>query len=71
MKFSVVNRISIYRVIADYFVNENFGDNMITLTPDDAKKRFGPLFSQKFLVMVDERSGRAEIIETVPGTGND
>jgi methanogenesis imperfect marker protein 11 len=42
---------------------------MITLTPDDAKKRFGPLFSQKFLVMVDERSGRAEIIETCRARG--
>jgi len=36
---------------------------MITLTPDDAKKRFGPLFPQKFLVMVDERAGAAEILE--------
>ncbi len=30
---------------------------MITLKPDDVKKRFGPLFAQKFLVMVDERAG--------------
>jgi hypothetical protein len=36
---------------------------MITLTPDDVKQRFGPLFAQKFLVMVDERSGSAEILE--------
>jgi methanogenesis imperfect marker protein 11 len=36
---------------------------MITLTPDDVKKRFGPLFSQKFLVMVDECNGAAEIRE--------
>jgi methanogenesis imperfect marker protein 11 len=42
---------------------------MITLTPDDAKKRFGPLFSQKFLVMVDESSGRAEIIEQCRARG--
>ena len=42
---------------------------MIRLTPDDAKKRFGPLFSQKFLVMVDERSGRAEIIEKCRARG--
>ena len=56
-------------VIADYFVNEYFGDNMITLTPDEVKKRFGPLFSQKFLVMVDEDSGRAEIIEQCQARG--
>lgn len=36
---------------------------MITLLPDDVKQRFGPLFSQKFLVMVDERTGSAEILE--------
>ena len=36
---------------------------MITLSPDDVKQRFGPLFSKKFLVMVDERAGIAEIIE--------
>jgi methanogenesis imperfect marker protein 11 len=36
---------------------------MITLNPDDVRKRFGPLFAQKFLVMVDERSGKAEILE--------
>jgi methanogenesis imperfect marker protein 11 len=42
---------------------------MITLTPDDARKRFGPLFSQKFLVMVDEHSGRAEILEQCRARG--
>jgi hypothetical protein len=36
---------------------------MITLTPDEVKQRFGPLFAQKFLVMVDERAGAAEILE--------
>jgi methanogenesis imperfect marker protein 11 len=56
-------------VIADYFVNEIFGDNMITLTPDDVKKRFGPLFSQKFLVMVDECSGLVEILEQCRARG--
>jgi hypothetical protein len=30
---------------------------MITLTPDDVKKRFGPLFAKKFLVMVDDPAG--------------
>jgi methanogenesis imperfect marker protein 11 len=55
--------ISINSVIADNLVNEIFGDNMITLTPDEVKQRFGPLFAQKFLVMVDERTGIAEILE--------
>jgi hypothetical protein len=54
--------ISINRVIADNLVNENFGDNMITLHPDEVKQRFAPLFAQKFLVMVDERAGTAEIL---------
>jgi methanogenesis imperfect marker protein 11 len=36
---------------------------MITLTPDETRKRFGPLFSMKFLVMVDQKSGLAEIRE--------
>ena len=42
---------------------------MITLTPDGVKKRFGPLFAQKFLVMVDERAGRAEILEQCRARG--
>lgn len=37
---------------------------MITLTPEDVKARFGPLFAQKFIVMVDEGAGMAEILET-------
>lgn len=36
---------------------------MIILSPDDVKQRFGPLFAQKFLVMVDEQAGAAEIHE--------
>ncbi len=36
---------------------------MITLTPNEVKERFGTLFSKKFLVMVDEAAGTAEIIE--------
>ena len=36
---------------------------MITLTPDEVKARFGSLFSMKFLVMVDQKSGLAEIRE--------
>jgi len=36
---------------------------MISLTPDEVRQRFGPLFAQKFLVMVDERAQVAEILE--------
>ncbi len=36
---------------------------MITLKPEEVKSRFGPLFAQKFLVMVDEPAGTAEILE--------
>jgi methanogenesis imperfect marker protein 11 len=42
---------------------------MITLSPDDVKKRFGPLFSKKFLVMVDEKAGLAEILEQCQARG--
>ncbi|HVP97493.1 tRNA(Ile2) 2-agmatinylcytidine synthetase [Methanoregula sp.] len=42
---------------------------MITLTPDDVKTRFGSLFSKKFLVMVDETAGRAEILEQCHARG--
>ena len=42
---------------------------MITLTPEGAKKRFGPLFAQKFLVMVDECTARVEIIEQCRARG--
>jgi methanogenesis imperfect marker protein 11 len=37
---------------------------MITLTPAEVKGRFGPLFAEKFIVMVDEQAGMAEILET-------
>ncbi len=51
-------------LVADISVNENFGDkNMVVLTPEEVKERFGPLFSRRLLVMVDERAGLAEIIE--------
>ncbi|MDD1703516.1 MAG: tRNA(Ile2) 2-agmatinylcytidine synthetase [Methanoregula sp.] len=42
---------------------------MISLTPDEVKTRFGPLFSKKFLVMVDEHAGLAEIIEQCHARG--
>lgn len=42
---------------------------MITLTPEEVNKRFGPLFAQKFLVMVDESTAQAEIIEQCHARG--
>ncbi|HZD43491.1 MAG TPA: tRNA(Ile2) 2-agmatinylcytidine synthetase, partial [Methanomicrobiales archaeon] len=42
---------------------------MITLTPDQITERFGRLFASKFLVMVDEERGVAEIIETCRARG--
>jgi methanogenesis imperfect marker protein 11 len=42
---------------------------LITLTPADVKQRFGPLFAKKFLVMVDERAGIAEILEQCSARG--
>jgi len=36
---------------------------LITLAPEDVRRLFGSLFAKKFLVMVDERAGIAEIIE--------
>jgi methanogenesis imperfect marker protein 11 len=36
---------------------------MEVFTPDEIQKRFGRLFSQRLLVMVDEEAGRAEILE--------
>ena len=34
------------------------------LKPEQVKEKFGPMFSQRFLTMVDESKGVAEIIET-------
>ena len=42
---------------------------MITLTPQDVKQRFGLLFAEKFIVMVDDRAGIAEIIERCRARG--
>lgn len=42
---------------------------MIIRTPSEVKERFGPLFSKKFLVMVDEPAGIAEIIEECRARG--
>ena len=36
---------------------------MITLTPDEVRTRFGSLFSMKYLAMVDQKAGLAEIRE--------
>ncbi len=37
---------------------------MPVMTPDQVRERFGPLFAERFLVMVDEERGLAEIIES-------
>ena len=50
-------------------VNEYFGGIMITLTPDEVRARFGPLFSERYLVMVDRTAGVAEILETCRARG--
>jgi len=42
---------------------------MITLTPADVTKKFGPLFAKQFLVMIDEPAGVAEIIEQCNARG--
>jgi methanogenesis imperfect marker protein 11 len=42
---------------------------MIRLTPDEVRARFGPLFSMKFLVMVDQNAGLAEIREQCRARG--
>ena len=66
-----MNEINDYYLyfINDSFVNENFGDKLITFAPEDVRRRFGPLFAKKFLVMVDERAGIAEIIEQCVARG--
>lgn len=42
---------------------------MIIYSPEQVKERFGPLFSKKFLVMVDEQAGLAEILEECRSRG--
>ena len=42
---------------------------MITLIPDEVRARFGPLFSERYLVMVDRAAGVAEILETCRARG--
>ena len=42
---------------------------MIIYTPEQVRERFGPLFSKKFLVMVDEQAGIAEILEQCQSRG--
>jgi len=42
---------------------------MIICTPDEVRTRFGSLFSRKFLVMVDEKGGLGEILETCHARG--
>ena len=54
--------IVIYIFIADSFVNEIFGDNMITLTHKNVHPVFRPLFSPIFHVRVGEFTGTSAII---------
>lgn len=61
--------ICLYIFVNDKPVNEIFGDIVIILTPDDVRKRYGQLFAQKFLVMVDEKAGLAEIREQCRARG--
>ncbi|MDI6875891.1 MAG: tRNA(Ile2) 2-agmatinylcytidine synthetase [Methanomicrobiales archaeon] len=42
---------------------------MITLTPERVRERFGRLFARRYLVMVDERRGLAEILENCHAHG--
>ncbi len=42
---------------------------MITLTPTEVRARFGVLFSERYLVMVDKAAGAAEILETCRARG--
>ena len=42
---------------------------MIILEPHEVKERFGPLFSKRFLVMIDEHNDVAEIIEHCQARG--
>ena len=42
---------------------------MIVCTPGKVKERFGTLFCGRFLVMVDQRAGMAEIIEQCTARG--
>ena len=42
---------------------------MITLTPEQVKERFGPLFCHRLLVMTDEKEGIAELHEQCHARG--
>ncbi len=42
---------------------------MVTLTPEDVRARYGPLFARKFLVMIDEKAGVAEVREQCRARG--
>jgi|YelNatPaOPRAMG01_1025707.scaffolds.fasta_scaffold39538_1 methanogenesis imperfect marker protein 11 len=40
-----------------------------TLTPDEVKKRFGQMFSDRLITMIDESAGKARIIEMCTAQG--
>ena len=60
-----------YTPTTDVSVNEIPGiKNMtLTLTPEQVKERFGPMFCHRLLVMTDEKNGIAEIHEQCHARG--
>jgi methanogenesis imperfect marker protein 11 len=40
-----------------------------TLTPEEVKKRFGPMFSDRLVTLVDERAGKVRIVEMCTAQG--
>jgi len=56
-KTFTITSIVIYIFIADSFVNEIFGDNMITPVHDTVHSLSGLFFSQNFLFKVNKSSG--------------
>src|SRR5512137_2562710 len=40
-----------------------------TLTPDEVRKRHGTLFSKRLITLVDEKAGRAKVIEECSAQG--
>ncbi len=60
-----------YTVKNDISVNENSGNNtmMITLTPNQVREKFGPMFCHQLLVMTDENNGIAELHEQCHARG--
>jgi len=62
LKIFTAKSIVIYIFIADYFVNEIFGDNMITPVHIIVHSLYGLFFSRKYAVPGDECIGMSGII---------